>query len=375
MKVNEKIVASKSEEINIFKILLVDDRTENLLTLENIIEQPGRIILKALSGNEALKRVLIEPVDLILLDVQMPDMDGYEVADLLRLNPKTKNIPIIFVSAVNRNEKGALDKFEEGTVDFLFKPLDIIETKSKVTVYEKICQLTNDKKNSTEKTELLIKEMDHFVYLVSHDLKAPLRAIDNLVSWIEEDISGIANKNLSENIALLKNRVTRMQNLFDGITELSRASRINESKEQVQLNHLVQYVIDTLTPPAGFIFDVQNNMPSLFTEKTKLLKTFTHLINNAIMHHHKKEGVIRIYANEEENNILKISVSDDGPGIKPQYHEKVFEIFHTLQPKDKHETSGVGLTIVKKIVESFGQKVWFDKNNSIGTTVHFTWKK
>ena len=109
------------------------------------------------------------------------------------------------------------------------------------------------------------------------------------------------------------------------------------------------------------------------TEKTKLLKIFTHLINNSIIHNNKREGVISIYATEE-NNIVQFTIKDDGPVIKQQYFEKVFEIFHTLQPKDKFETSGVGLSIVKKIVESFGQNVWFEETTT-GTSVNFTWSK
>jgi light-regulated signal transduction histidine kinase (bacteriophytochrome) len=300
-------------------------------------------------------------------------MDGYEVADLLRMNPKTKNVPIIFVSAVSRNEKGPVNKYEEGTVDFLFKPLDIHETKSKIALFEKIFTANSEKKKCKETFELAVKEMDQFVYIVSHDVKAPLRAIENLATWIEDDLAGTASQSVTENISLLKSRVMRLQNLLESITEYSRVGRMNESKEPVNINKLIQYVIDTLMPPAGFRFEVQENQPVLFAEKTKLLKVFTHLINNAIIHHHRQEGMISIQSHEEYN-IVQFSIKDDGPGIKPQYFDKVFEIFHTLVPKDKHETSGVGLSIVKKIIESQGEKVWFDTVDS-GTSVNFTWPK
>jgi two-component system, sensor histidine kinase and response regulator len=363
----------KKDVLNTYCILLVDDRLENLLTLENIIEKEERNIIKVSSGNEALKTALAEKIDLILLDVQMPDMDGYEVADLLRMNPKTKNIPIIFVSALSKNERCPIDKFEEGTIDFLFKPLDIHETKSKISLFEKIYLAAREKKNCLDKFEQMTKEMDHFVYVVSHDVKAPLRAIENLATWIEDDLAGAAIKNVHENILLLKNRVNRMQNLLDGITEYSRAGRINERKEQINVNKLIQYVIETLVPPPGFKFEAQENLPVLFAEKTKLIKIFTHLINNAIIHHHKQEGLISI-SSMEENNSIRFTVQDDGPGIKPQFFDKVFEIFHTLVPKDKHETSGVGLSIVKKILELQGEKIWFEPVSS-GASVNFTWKK
>src|SRR6185436_18990308 len=168
-----EIILTKKDILKSYSILVVDDRMENLLTLENVIEKEGRRIIKAGSGNEALKIALSEKIDLILLDVQMPEMDGYEAADLLRMNPKTKNVPIIFVSAVSRNEKGPVNKYEEGTVDFLFKPLDIHETKSKVALFEKIFIANTEKKKCKETFELAVKEMDQFVYIVSHDVKAP----------------------------------------------------------------------------------------------------------------------------------------------------------------------------------------------------------
>jgi len=370
----KQTTAQEKETGITFKILLVDDRTENLLTLEHIIENENRVIVKATSGNEALKIVLGDNIDLILLDVQMPGMDGYEAAELLRMNPKTKHIPIIFVSAVSRGETKPMEKFETGTVDFLFKPLDIAETKSKVALFESIHKLNTENKNYNSRFEQMTKEMDHFIYVVSHDVKAPLRAIENLATWIEEDLGASTNKNVQENLALLKNRVARMQHLLDGITEFSRVGRINESKTQVNTNQLVQEVISSLSPPEGFAFTVQENLPSIICEKTKLQKVFLHLIQNSIIHHHNQTGKIFVSV-ADEGNVYQFTVSDDGQGIKPQHCEKVFEIFHTLVSKDKHETAGVGLSIVKKIVESTGNRVWIDTQVAEGTTVHFTWNK
>ena len=357
-----------------FKILLVDDRLENLLTLEQIIEGGGRSIIKATSANEALKIVLGDDIHLLLLDVQMPDMDGYEAADLLRLNQKTKHIPIIFVSAVSRNEKNSIDKYEEGTVDFLFKPLDISETKSKVKMFENLHTLNKERELCCLKYDLAMKELDRFVYAVSHDVKAPLRAIENLASWIEGDLAGNSNKNIQENIALLKNRVGRMQNLLSGITEYSRVGRINESREQVNTGDLVRSVIKTLKAPVGFEFKIQENMPVLFTEKTKLQKVFSHLLQNGFLHRGSDSGEITVSC-EETPDAYCFSVADDGPGIKPQYHEKVFEIFHTLKSKDALETTGVGLSIAKKIMDSVGQKIWIDATTTSGARVCFTWHK
>lgn len=136
------ISATAEKEIN---ILIVDDRPENLLTLESVIEKPGRNIIKASGGNEALRLAIKEDIGLIMLDIQMPDIDGVEVAMLLRSNKKTKHIPIIFVSAVSKSERPLMHQFEEGTIDCLYKPLDMEDTKLKVALFENMYHLTKKK--------------------------------------------------------------------------------------------------------------------------------------------------------------------------------------------------------------------------------------
>ena len=144
------------------KILLVDDIPANLLTLEGILEDESRILIKAFSGNEALKLLMEEPIDLILLDIQMPDMDGVEVAQLLRANPKTKHIPIIFVSAIAKSERPTLEEFEIGSFDFVPKPLDIEETQKIVSIFEFGCRYKLKYREQEEKLKKLNEHLDKF---------------------------------------------------------------------------------------------------------------------------------------------------------------------------------------------------------------------
>ncbi len=361
-------------ENDLYRILIVDDRPENLITLENILETDTRRIFKVSSGNEALKFVLIQPVELIMLDIQMPEMDGYETATLLRMNPKTKHIPIIFVSAFNKDDHRPTDRFQPGTVDFLAKPLDMNDARQKVLLYEKIHRLTCANRNFNAMQSKMSEELEQFVYSVSHDVKAPLRAITNLASWIEEEVGAGGSPSLNENITLLKNRVMRTQRMLESLTEFSRAGLIYESDQPFKADELIRGIVPTLEGAEGFRFVIGDNMPTVSTGRNKLTKIFTHLLTNAVRHNPKKKGTVEVECLELED-LLQFTVRDDGPGIGPDQRETVFELFQTLRSKDESDTVGAGLAIARKIVESMDGKIWIDDTARKGTVVHFTWKK
>lgn len=365
----EKPTFAREDKMN---ILLVDDRPENLLTLESILEREDRCILKASGGNEALRMAIKENIGLILLDIQMPDIDGVEVARLLRSNNRTRHIPIIFVSAVSKSERPCLEGFEEGTIDCLSKPLNLEETKSKVQLFEKIYRLQQQNAALEKNCQQINQHLDHFVYIVSHDLKAPLRAIDNLATWINDDLAGNGNSNVTENLVLMRNRVTRMSSLLEGLLEYSRSGRIADEPASLDLKQMVHGIFETLEPPTGFQLKV-TELPEVVGSQEKFYKIFFHLISNAIVHHHQPEqGLIQIDAQVSSDNII-FSIEDNGPGIPLQFHQKVFDLFATLKSKDEVETTGVGLAVVKKIVNDSSQKVWIEDGSNGGTIFRFSY--
>ncbi len=178
-----------------FTILLVDDREENLISLEDILEAENRVFLKATSGNEALRLALKnEQIGLIMLDVQMPEMDGFEVARLLKSNTKTRDISIIFVTAISKEEQYVLQGFGEGAVDYLQKPLDINVTKAKVNVFERLYFFQDELKRSLEEKDKVNKQLERFMYVVAHDLKSPLNGVNGLLTMLKEDERTDASK-------------------------------------------------------------------------------------------------------------------------------------------------------------------------------------
>lgn len=358
-------------EIN---ILIVDDRPENLLSLESLLESDNRNLLKASSGSEALKIAFETQLALIILDVQMPEMDGFEVARLLKENPRTKDIAIIFVTALSENEKYTLQGYEEGAVDYLHKPLIPSIVKAKVCVYENLYKQSFELKESNQKLKEINKQLDEFVYIVSHDLKAPLRGLSSISSFLEDELGNDMKPEVAELLGLIKKRTAWMQNLISSILHYSRMSNSCAVKEDINLNELINNIIEMVDPPENFKFEVADNMPVFYAEKIKIHEVFQNLISNGIKYNNKENGLIRIGFFEYPDH-YDFYVQDNGQGIKPEHFERIFGIFQTLSPKENTDSTGIGLTIVKKIVEQQGGKVTLSSEYGEGTKFTFTWKK
>jgi PAS domain S-box-containing protein len=216
-------------------------------------------------------------------------------------------------------------------------------------------------------------ELEQFVYAASHDLRAPLRAIQMLSEWIESDLADIEKPEVSEQLVLLRKRVARMTGLLDDLLEYSRVGREQHALRQVDTRQLLSEILEVLALPEGFTLEVPAEMPIVETSEPALKQVFSNLIGNAVTHHDQGRGVIRIAA-EDRGELLEFTVSDDGPGIAPKFHDRVFQVFQTLRPRDRVEGSGLGLALVKKAVESAGGKISLH-SESRGCTFRFTWPK
>jgi PAS domain S-box-containing protein len=218
------------------------------------------------------------------------------------------------------------------------------------------------------------QELDQFAYVASHDLKAPLRAIANLSEWLEEDLADKLPKENKHHLDLLRGRVYRMEALIDGLLEYSRIGRIQHVLESVDVGKLLTEIIDSLSPPKNFIIEVEPGMPVFNTKRLLLSQVFSKLISNAIKHHNATVGHIKISV-KDQGKFYEFSVTDDGPGVAPEYYEKIFMIFQTLQARDKKESIGVGLSIVKKILDDEGCYINIESQLNQGTTFTFSWHK
>ena len=218
------------------------------------------------------------------------------------------------------------------------------------------------------------QELDNFVHIVSHDLKAPLRAVSNLSQWIEDDLEGKLLADTQPQLTLLRNRVDRMAATIDGLLDYARIGRTDESIESVSVAELLAETIDSLAPPPTFSIVIAPNLPTLNTKRILLFQVFANLIGNAIVHHDRSDGSIQISC-QTSGDFYEFGVADDGPGIAPENHAKIFTIFQTVHPQNRSDSTGIGLAIVKKFIEAEGGTIRLDSELGRGTVFYFTWSK
>jgi signal transduction histidine kinase len=217
-------------------------------------------------------------------------------------------------------------------------------------------------------------ELDNFAYLASHDLKAPLRAVWHLAQWIQEDAGAALPERSSRDLDTLRQRVKRMDGLLDSLLEYSRAGRLRAEPDDIDPNTLVAEIAASLNLGEGMTIGVTSELPRIHTPRTPFATVLRNLISNAVKHHDRPVGTVEV-SHREEGEFVEFAVSDDGPGIAPIYHERIFQMFEVLTPRDEVEASGMGLAIVKKTVESYGGKIHVDSPNGRGSRFRFTWPK
>ncbi len=218
------------------------------------------------------------------------------------------------------------------------------------------------------------KDLQDFAYIVSHDLKAPLRGINELSGWIYEDYNKLLDKEGKENLKLLKGRTAKMNSMIQGILEYSRVGRTELKTETIDLNNLVEGIIDLLAAPKNIKITIEDKLPEYTANKTRLGEVFQNIISNAIKYIDKPKGIIKISCTDEGNQ-WKFGISDNGPGIEEKHYEEIFKIFQMLDSTPKEGSTGIGLTIVKKIIDLYEGRIWVESEIGKGTTFYFTLPK
>lgn len=291
-------------------------------------------------------------------DLYIRHRDGSEIPVEIGLNPfTTVEGTFVFVSVIDiRARRHAERQLQE----------------SEARLRELNATLEQRVRLRTAELERSNEELDQFAYVASHDLKAPLRHIDQLATWIVEDaglvLPAVSQKHLSQ----LRQRVKRMERLLDDLLTYARIGRTDGEAEEVAVSALLDDIIYLLAPPTGLVIE-KGEMPTLHTVRTPLALVFRNLLGNAIKHHHQPtQGLIRILG-KAQGDFVKFYIQDNGPGIEPQYHERIFGMFQTLQSRNQNEGSGMGLAIVKKAVEQQGGTIAIESARDQGTTFSFTW--
>ena len=218
------------------------------------------------------------------------------------------------------------------------------------------------------------QELEQFAQIVSHDLKAPLRGIQNLADWILETLKDKVADDSKIHLRLLKEQVVRMQGMIDAILDYSKNIGGENIIELVDSKNLIKEIIEEIGPPSSFHFDIHPDLPKFHTHRTKLKQVFSNLVNNAVKHHNRADGEVKIWVNDQ-GETFEFIVKDDGPGIDPTFQKNIFVIFQTASKNPSEENTGIGLAIAKKIVIDSKGKIELTSSLGKGAQFKFTWPK
>jgi DNA-binding response OmpR family regulator len=387
------------------KILAIDDSETYLRELAGALRADGYELVLARSGEEALDLLAVQQVDCLLLDVRMPGIGGLETCRRVKSAPAMRDIPVVMLTALE-DRAAMIEGLSAGADDYVAKSTEFDLLRARVFAQIRRKQFSDETRIMREQLLLTEREaaegraarelvemqaaqlatenaerrrvegdMYALIRVASHDLKAPLQAIIHLAQWIGEDIGPAISAETTEYLGLLRGRVTRLQMLLDGLLVYLRVAIARSVVEDVDIGALVHDIVATMAPPPGFIVACDGNISMLRTDCTSIRVVLENLIGNALKHHDREEGRVTV-STRLDDGVAEFRVSDDGPGIPPQFHDRIFVIFQTLVGRDEFESSGIGLAIVKKKVEGHGGRVWVESAPpERGATFAFTWKE
>lgn len=370
-------------------ILLVDDTPDNLRVLTSLLEKEGYRVRKTLNGSMALIACESSLPDLILLDILMPEMDGYEVCRRLKASEKTKNVPVIFISALD-STRDKVNAFKVGGVDYISKPFQAEEVIARVShqltiqqqhrqLIEQNIQLQKLNEAITRYNEEIAKsnaELEQFAYMASHDLQSPLQVAlgyaDMLLWKYESNLNDEMKRYVGEIIKAGK----RMQQLIQDLLAYSRLGaqppQLQAADCKIALAEALNNLREEISASGAII--THSDLPIVNGDPTQLMLVFQNLISNAIKFRRPEvTPQVKISAElKSENQEWLIAVSDNGIGIESKHFELIFEVFQRLHPHTVYPGTGLGTSICKKIIERHGGKIWVESEVGVGSTFYFT---
>ncbi|HEU4552501.1 MAG TPA: response regulator, partial [Chitinophaga sp.] len=353
-----------------FTILLVDDRPENLHSLKAMLDAEHRHFILAGSGSDALREVLRhDDIGLILLDVQMPDIDGLEVARLLKADPGTRKIAIIFVTASNKEEQDMIMGFEQGAVDYLLKPLNVNICRAKVDVFERLYFYEQELKQALAEKEQVNSQLERFMHTVAHDLKSPLSGVAGLLLLLKEEMQLENTPDLVNYLEMAISSTMQLSEMISAILEYSSHHPLDQAAEEVDVHELLEQLTGLLFLPGHVTIRIQPDLPVLHTNRQKLWQVFQNLLSNAIKYNDKQETEIDV-GGTLKGAFYEFYVKDNGPGIEEKDNTRIFRLFEKLD-KDNEKGTGIGLNILKLLVEGQGGRVWVTSVPGEGSCFYF----
>jgi two-component system sensor histidine kinase/response regulator len=359
---------SGSERVD---ILVVDDRSDKLLAVETILAPLGERLVRARSGEQALRHLLQADVAVILLDVHMPGMDGFETARLARGRERSRQTPIIFVTA-DDNEVEIARAYALGAVDFIRSPFTAEMLRAKVSVFVELFRARRQLERETEHVQALNEELEAFSYSVSHDLRAPVRHVSGFVNLLRRSSEGALNETARHHLDSIARAASRMGELIDDLLAFSRMGRSELMRTRVDLARLVRELLPDVGAP-GHVEWHLDDLPEVSGDPAMLRVVMVNLLANAVKYTRTREHPrIEVGATPGEDGKIVISVRDNGVGFDMQYADRLFGVFQRLHSADEFEGTGIGLATVRRVVHRHGGRVWAEAAVDQGATFHFS---
>lgn len=363
-----------SEAVN---VLVVDDSHHHILALSALLEPLGERLLTAASGREALKQLLVHDVAVILLDVEMPGMGGFETARLIRQHPRSHDTPIIFVTAHLRSEANITEGYQLGAVDYIFKPLVPEVVRSKVAVFAQLFRQSvreHEHRRVLKELERSNEELRQFAYVVTHDLREPLRMVSSFNSLVAEEYGPQLDDKARRYIRYAVDGAKRMDMMLEALSTYNavrtRAQPLAPIDAGIALGDALANLRLVLEETGARVDS--DALPIVMADAGQLVQVFQNLIANAIKFKGEESPEVHVSAEQDEDGTWVFRVRDNGIGIEAEHRERIFEIFQRLHTQDAYPGTGIGLAVVRNIIDRHSGEVWLESQPGRGSTFFFT---
>jgi DNA-binding response OmpR family regulator len=355
-----------------YKILIVEDTLAIREEIFDILTMEGYYVFKAENGEIGFEMALKENPDLIISDILMPNLNGFEMFEKLQSNKKTMGIPLIFLSAKGEKEDIRIG-MNLGAEDYLTKPIKINDLVN--AVQNKIKKKLIIDQKLFDKTIVLNailqnqkSELENYSHLISHELKSSVRNVSDLLAWTKEEAAQANNfKNSNLMIQLMQEKIEKMELLLIRIELYKNITPACFKDSLINIHTIANRVIDKIEKPAHITIKINSKLPNLFADEIMFEKVFEILLQNAINHIDKKKGLIELDCESTEKDYL-FTVKDNGVGIHEKYYKKIFEMFQAI---DSNKSSGIGLSIVEKIISNYKGKIYVESIPKKQTIFYF----
>jgi signal transduction histidine kinase len=355
-------------------VLLVDDHPENLVALEAALRPLGYDIVTADSGEDALRQLLLREFSLVILDVQMPGIDGFETATAIKARERTSDVPILFLTAISREEQHRLHGYETGGVDYLFKPISPELLRAKAAVFVQLHEQRRQLLAQRSELERLNRDLEQFTYVASHDLQEPLRVVAGYLELLEGHLPADDERGRLF-VEKAASTAQRMGALLRDLLVCARAGGGQGEPAPVDLGAAAAAALgnlDAAMAESAAKVEVDDGLPPVMGVEVEVVQLLQNVIGNSLRHRGDAPPLVHVGARlVESGSGVEVEVADNGPGVPEADLERVFGLFERVEGSP-YPGTGLGLAICRRIVDHRGGRIWMTSAPGSGATVHIT---